>query len=123
MSTFEQEIELFTNIFNYPFDYEDDFKKPLDDFSDFDTFPPDFEFDSIFKSKNLNQLRISIFSIDFEIQSLLEELFSIKEKFETSKDILKTRKRKRDDFESYMIKELFDYDNKAKKIFYVKLIF
>lgn len=116
MTTFEKEIELFTNIFNYPFEYEDDFTKPLDDFSDIDTFPPDFEFDAVFKSKNLTQLRIKIFSIDFEIQSLLEELFSIKEKFETTKNILKTRKRKRDSFESYMLNELFDYDNKAKKI-------
>ena len=116
MTTFEKDIELFTNIFNFPFEYEDDFTKPLDDFSDIDTFPPDFEFDAVFKSENLTQLRIKIFSIDFEIQSLFEELFSIKEKFETTKNILKTRKRKRDSFESHMLNELFEYDNKAKKI-------
>lgn len=101
MSTLIEDLELMTNIFNYPYDlseiYSDSsldeiYCDPLDD------FPPDFEFDKIFKSENLNESRLYILYLENEIQKLMNESIRIKKSHEINTKLLLNRKRKRDNY-------------------------
>ena len=97
MSTLIKDLELMTNIFNFPYE-STQIDSSLDEIyaDNLEDFPPDFEFDKIFKSNNLNETRLAIFNLENKIQKLMIKLIDIKNKFELNSKILLNRKRKRD---------------------------
>lgn len=122
MSTLIRDLELYTNIYNFPYEYDSTtyIDSSLDEiYSDkLDNFPPDFEFDKIFNSENLNESRLAIFNLENKIQKLMIKLIDIRNKHELNTKILLNRKRKRDNdtFHNGLEKETSKLKREGKKL-------